>query len=145
MADITSANAKLILTVDELFPQGIELQQFSADQSFSPDAVQIAETRMGVDGFMAAGMTPNIKQVTITLEASSPSRKPLTTLYKAMDVNRKIYNCTLTARIPSIGSTYVWSNGVLQSGAPAAASQKVLAPTTWVFHFQDLDVVSDLA
>lgn len=144
MADITSANATLILTVDELFPAGIQIQQFATDQSFTPEAIQIAETRMGVDGVMAAGQTPNIKTVTVMLEASSPSNTPLSTLHKAMDVNHKIYNCTLVARIPSIGVTISWSNGVLQSGMPAVASKKILDPTTWVFHFQDYDKAADI-
>lgn len=35
--DVTSANAQLVLTVDELYPSGIQLQQFSADGIFSSD------------------------------------------------------------------------------------------------------------
>ena len=52
--DITSANAEAVLSADEIFPNGITLQQFSTDQSFAPESQQLAETRMGVDGFLAA-------------------------------------------------------------------------------------------
>ena len=75
LTDITSANAKLILTCEELYPSGVELQMFSTNQSWNADALQVAETRMGVDGHMAAGYVPNIKTVTVQLEASSPSRR----------------------------------------------------------------------
>ena len=60
LTDITSANAKLILTCEELYPSGVELQMFSTNQAWNADALQVAETRMGVDGHMAAGYVPNI-------------------------------------------------------------------------------------
>ena len=133
--DITSANATLVLTVDGLFPGGIELQQFSTDQSVSQDEVTTAETRMGIDGFMAAGWIPSIKAVTLMLEASSPSAAALTELHRAEEQARAKYSCTLTARVPSIGKTYTWSGGVLKAGTPFPANKKVLEPTTWKFDF----------
>ncbi len=71
--DITSANSKIILTCPELFPIGVELQQFSTDQSITQGDEEIANDRIGVDGKMVAGWIPTIKSVTIALEASSPS------------------------------------------------------------------------
>ena len=75
--DVTSANAQLVLTVDELYPSGIQLQQFSADGIFSSDSIEMAETRRSVDGYMVAGVIKNISSVTLTLEASSPSASAL--------------------------------------------------------------------
>ena len=40
--DITSANAEAVLSADEIFPNGITLQQFSTDQSFVPESQQLA-------------------------------------------------------------------------------------------------------
>ena len=71
--DVTSANAQLVLTVDQLFPSGIELQHFSADGVFSSDAIEMTETRRSVDGRMVAGVIKNISSVSIVLEAASPS------------------------------------------------------------------------
>lgn len=82
--DITSANASAVLTVDSLFPSGIELQMFATDQAVGQDSVDITETRMGVDGRMVAGFTPVIYPVTVTLEAASPSAKNLGTVWRAM-------------------------------------------------------------
>lgn len=53
--DITSANASAVMTVEDLYPNGIHLQNFSTDAAIVADSMQIAETRMGVDGHMAAG------------------------------------------------------------------------------------------
>lgn len=140
--DITSANAEVVLAVDELYPNGVALQQFSTDQSFAPESQQLAETRMGVDGFLAAGQTPNIKSVTISLEASSPSYEYLRNLAMAMEANRRVYRCTLVARIPSIGMVYTWSIGVLQTTTWVPGAKKVLDPTQWTFHFQSLTASS---
>lgn len=58
MKTITSANAILILTVEELYPSGVQIEKFASDDAFSSDNVTIAEVRMGVDGQLAAGYTP---------------------------------------------------------------------------------------
>ncbi len=139
--DITSANASLVLTVAEIFPAGIVLEQFGTDQAYSMDAIDIAETRKGVDGKMVAGYVPSIYPVTITLEASSPSRFSLSTVWQAMAANKRIYACNLICSLPSVGERIMWSVGVLQNGTVVPSAQKVLTPTTWVFHFQDLERV----
>ena len=137
--DITSANAELVLTVAEIFPSGIILQMFGTDQAFEMEAVDITETRMGVDGKMVAGYTPVIYPVTITLEAASPSRFNLSTVWEAMAANRRIYACGLVATLPSIGERLTWSTGVLKNGVVVPPLQKVLGPTTWTLHFGKLE------
>ena len=69
---ITSANAQIIYKDNFFVRGGLLLQKFSTDQSISAE-VTLAETRMGVDGKMASGYTPNITPVTIMFEADSPS------------------------------------------------------------------------
>jgi hypothetical protein len=141
MADfnITSANASAVLTVEKLFPAGIELQMFGTDSALTTDSVDISEIRMGVDGKMVAGYTPVIFPLTITLEAASPSFAALSQVWTAMRTNKTIYDCTLVALVPSIKKSFTWTNGVMKSGVPFPGVQKVLAPTTWVFNFQNLD------
>jgi hypothetical protein len=140
--DITSANSKSILTVDELYPAGIELSHFSADTSLAVDSIQMAETRMGVDGEMVAGYTPNIVPVTITLEAASPSFSPFALIAAAMRQNQRVYGCILVCTVPSIKKVFTFDTGVLQSGTPFPTGNKVLAPTSWVFHFKSVSVAS---
>ena len=139
--DITSANASAVMTIEELYPNGIKLERFSTDAAIVADSQQIAETRMGVDGNMSAGVTPNIYPVTITLEANSPSATAFSTLQEATSANKQLYICNLTIKLPSIGKTYQFSNGVLQTANPMPALNKVLAPTTWVFHFEKMERV----
>jgi hypothetical protein len=135
--DITSANATVVLSCD-LFNE--TLQQFSTDTSFEGEDDQMAETRMGVDGKMVAGMTPSVKAVTIHLEASSPSYERLTLLKQSMASNRKVYECSMVISIPSIGKRITYSHGVLQSAKDLPDGKKVLDPTTWTFHFEQKNI-----
>ena len=73
LGNITSANAVLVLGVEELYPVGVQLTNFATDQMISSDDMEIAQARMGVDGGLAAGYVSNPFSLTITLEASSPS------------------------------------------------------------------------
>lgn len=134
--DVTSANAQLILTVDQLFPSGIELKQFSADGIFSSDSIEMTETRRSVDGYMVAGVIKNISSVTITLEASSPSAASLEYLRDCMEANNMPYECTLTCYLPAFGVTRTFVRGVLKSAPPISAAQRTLQPTQWGFDFE---------
>ena len=136
MLDITSANATVAVSVGGLF--SVNLENFSADSSFTSDTVQAAETRMGVDGHMAAGFTPAIKTVTINLEAGSPSTEYMQLLRQAQEVNMKPYKVQLVVSIPSIKKRYTFSEGVLQSYKDLPDGQNVLSPTQWVFHFEGM-------
>lgn len=134
--DITSANSVLVLTVDTIWPSGVALEQFSVDSAAAMDNLQIAETRMGVDGHMAAGYVPTIYPVTINLEASSPSYKYLNAVWEAMQNKRCLYTCTLVATLPSIKYVHTWTKGVMKSGTPFPSIRKVLDPTQWAFDFE---------
>ena len=138
MLDITSANATVAVSVESLF--SVTLENFSADSSFTSDTIQAAETRMGVDGHLAAGFTPAIKTVTINLEAGSPSATFLQLLVQAQETNLKPYKVQMVISVPSIGKRYSFSNGVLQSYKDLPDGQNVLSPTQWVFHFEGLSV-----
>ncbi len=140
--DITAANAELWLTAIPDFPAGFPLEQFGTDQAWNQDAITIAETRMGVDGKMVAGYTPAIYPVTITLEACSPSRDALTSLWQAIKVNQRVYRLTLAATLPSIGERILWTKGVMVSGQPVPSGQRILSPTQWVFNFESLERIA---
>lgn len=138
--DITSANATAVLTVEDLYPNGIVLQMFGADTGIALDTQDIVEARVGVDGYMVAGQTPNLYTVTVTLEAASPSYQPLSIVWNAMQTRRTIYDCKLVCDVPSLKRVFTLSTGVLQSGVIFPNIERTLSATTWVFVFQNLDV-----
>ncbi|MDR2945931.1 MAG: hypothetical protein LBV79_04205 [Candidatus Adiutrix sp.] len=137
--DITSASAEGILTVEDIFPAGIQLMMFGTDQAITQDNITVSETRKGVDGKLVGGYTPVIYPVTITLEASSPSTRNLAAVWQAMATNKRVYACHLTCTVPSIGEVYYWRVGIMKSGSLFPNLNKVLAPTTWAFDFQDFE------
>lgn len=136
MLDITSANATVAMSVGGLF--SVNLENFSTDSSFTTDTVQSTETRMGVDGHMAAGFTPAIKPLTINLEAGSPSTEYMQLLRQVQEVNKKPYRVQMVIAIPAIGKRYTFSEGVLKSFKGLPDGQNVLSPTQWVFHFETM-------
>lgn len=137
--DITSANAAMILTVEKLFPAGINLQMFGTDQMYDAPTTDIAEARMGVDGKLVMGYIPGIQVVSFTLEAASPSLADLSQLAEAMDANKRPYLCTLVATLPAIRRRYTWSRGGLLTPQRAIPAAKTLQPTTWTFNFEKFE------
>lgn len=141
MNNITSANAIAYMVVKDLYPTGFALNNFSTDQAVDQSEDTIAETRMGVDGYMAAGYVPSIKAVTIQFEASSPSVQYLNNLYLASQKNRRTYEVTLVVKVPSVNKTYTYSGGVLKTGKLLPGLKKVLDPVSYGFDFEKVSVM----
>ena len=135
--DITSANASATLVLD-LFPAGIKLEQFSADGAWSQDEYSVLETRMGVDGYMAAGYTPVEKEVTFHFQANSPSIDKLNLIWQTMETTKTALWCNITITVPSIKMTYVCANGVLINYKMLPNAEKVLEPIDATFRFESV-------
>lgn len=137
--NITSATSVIVLACEDLYPTGVQLQQFSADSSVTQGDEEIAQTRMGVDGAMSAGYVPAIKSVTISLEPCSPSCEVLDTIYKAEQTNKKPYKCTLSINIPALGKTLTYKNGVLKGWKILPDHRTVLDPISATFDFESVE------
>lgn len=138
--DITSANSVGVMTVADLFPNGFNLEQWATDASYAVADKTLVESRMGVDGHMAAGYVPSPTEVTLNFEASSPSRVYMAQIAEAMKANNRIYEITLVISTPSIGETVTYTGGVLNTAPPAISSGKVLNATAWGITFADYSV-----
>ncbi|MBQ1204018.1 MAG: hypothetical protein IIX61_09530 [Loktanella sp.] len=135
LGNITSANATIVMTVEDLFPAGVVLQQFATDQSADGDEHEYAQARMGVDGHMAAGYVPNPWNITVMLEASSPSLKVMQALAQAMRTNRRTYDVSFTITLPALGQVHTYRDGTLTAGKDMPGLKKTLDPTSWRFTF----------
>lgn len=134
--DITSANAICVLTVDNLYPSGIQIQNFATDSSFATSDITVAEVRMGVDGHLAAGYVPSAIDVTLSIEASSPCLEQLQNIIETQQRNKSALKCSMQITIPSRGKEYQLSNGFLLTGHMFPDGKKVLDPTNWQFTFE---------
>ena len=136
MNNVTSLNANVIMIVEELFPQGFRLEQFSTDAAVSQGDDTFAETRMGVDGQMVVGVIDQIKTVTVTLESSSPSIQYLETLQKAIRTNKKHYPVTMLVNLPALGKTRTYINGALKTGKLLPDVNQTLQPIAYTIDFE---------
>lgn len=144
LGHITSADATLILTCEELYPNGVQIEGFSTDQIIGGEDITIAETRMGVDGRLSAGYTPTAKNVTISLEASSPSLEVMQNIYQYMESTKSQPECSLTLTIPSRNQTVSYTQGCMTRARPVPDVKKLLDPTTWGFSFAKIKVTNGI-
>lgn len=138
--DITSANATAFMVTDVLYPNGFSVEMFAADTAVSIDSIDLAEVRMGVDGQLVAGYTPNPLPVTITIESASPTFDYFVQIYRKTVQERMPYRSSLTITMKAIGRVFTFQNGFLTSATPFPTMATTLDPTTWVFNFEAMDM-----
>ncbi len=139
LGNISSANASAILKVDTVIPNGIELTGFSTESMWDVSPHDMAETKMGVDGKMYASYVPKEKEVTVSLEAASPSLPYLMNLIKVSETEKSVFPAELTITVPSIKTRYKFYAGVLKSGPSMPAAGTTLKETQWTFVFGKFD------
>lgn len=138
MADITSANAVIMLTIPLLYPVPQQLQGFAADDIFDTPDVEIAQTVMGVDGIQSAGYVPYSTKQTYSFQADSPSAIIFENWAQASKAGRTILTAFGLVSLPSIGRKYTLTSGVLTTLAPISSAKKVLQARKFTITWQDV-------
>lgn len=140
MADktITSANSVFVITIPGLYPVPTAIEGYAADASFAFDAVDTAETVLGVDGKMSAGWVPRMYKQTVSLQADSKSRILFDGVVTAQDTARDIYRLQAVISLPSIGRSYSMNNGVLTNWKPLPDGKRVLQATDCVITWESV-------
>ena len=138
MTSLTSANAVLLLTIDGVYSSPQQLQRFATDDIFDVDAVQSAETAMGVDGYLSAGFVWNEKVQRITLQADSPSNTIFETWNSAMESSQEVFACSGSITLKSVNRKFTMIRGILTSYAPIPSGKKILQPRTYAITWQKI-------
>lgn len=141
MADITSANAVLILTVPLLLPVPQQIQGFSADDIFDVADVDAKEIMMGVDGTLNGGIIFAPKEMNIRLMASSPSVTFFDAWYYGEQAAVSVFPATGTITLTSVGKAYAMTTGMLSRYKPVADARKVLQPQTFRITWQSMQPI----
>jgi len=128
MSSITSANSSFALVVAGLYPAPVAMMNYAVDDAFATEAVDYAETQMGVDGKMTAGYTPNPVPMTVSFQADSPSADIFKEILQASETARDVYWLSATITLPSTGEVFTFSRGVLTKGKKMPDAKKVLQP-----------------
>lgn len=139
LTTITSTNSIFTLVVPGLIAIPVQLFGYSADKAFDTDAIELAETNMGVDGRMTAGYTPNPVKQTITLQADSPSKTVFSIIVQGMKTAREIFYITGNIVLPSTGEVFSLTRGVLTSAKQIPDAHKVLQPVDYVITWESIN------
>lgn len=141
MADptITSANSILTMIVPGLFPVPVSIQGYSTDDAFMLDALDLAETVMGVDGRMSAGYVPKEVKLTVTLQADSASKDFFAILTQAVKTAREVFYISATLSLPSTGEAFTFTRGILTSVEQLPSAKKMLQPQKFVITWESVN------
>lgn len=136
MATITSANAVLTLAVNNFFPVPQTIQGFAVDDAFESEAVEQAETLMGVDGKLSAGKVFVPYKMTIHLQADSPSVNLFNAWRNAQDAAVDVFSASGSITLPSTNMVYTLQNGYLTSAEPFPGVKRTLEPVVYEITWQ---------
>jgi hypothetical protein len=123
---ITAANSVFALTITGLYPAPQILHGYAADDAFSTDALESAETVMGLDGHLSGGYIFNPIKQTIVLMPDSDSLDVFNNWSLAQLASREVLVANASISLPAIGKKYVLTRGFLTSHKPIPDVKKVL-------------------
>lgn len=125
-----------MLGVTGLYTVPQQLQGFSADDMYSIEAVETKEVQIGVDGVLSAGWIPQIKTMSVTLQADSASNTFFEAWYAAEEAAQDTFFAFGTIVQPAVSKAYTLTNGVLTNYQPLAEAKKTLQPRKFQLKFQ---------
>lgn len=138
MSTITSANSVFALIIPGIYPSPQILQGYATDDAFAVDSVDVTENMVGVDGKKASGYTPYLNVMTIAFQANSRSIIIFDTWLGVMNTAREDFPANGTIFLPSIGKSYVATNGSLTKAKPLPDAKKVLQPVQYVITWESI-------
>jgi len=136
MPSISSANTIFVITIANLYPTPVQLQNYAADDILDIDALKSAETMMGVDGILSGGFV-NVPWVQkVHLMGSSNSNLVFETWWASSLAAQDVYVASGTITYPSIKKVYTLTTGFLTSYKPLSAAKKLLQPREYEITWQ---------
>ena len=139
---LTAANAIIMLSISGLYSVAQQLQGFAAEDVFDADAIDTAETSMGVDGRLSAGLVLNPIKQGFTLQGDSDSIDLFDNWYLAQLAVKDLYWASGSVTLKSIGRKYTMTNGVLQNYKPISDAKKILQPRKFSLVWESVTVTA---
>lgn len=141
MRSITSANAILLLGVDNLFPIPQKISGFATEDLFDTEVINPSEVMMGADGKMSAGLVNVPIPQNYVLQADSDSIDFFDAWYAAMKAAQDVYFSQGIIQLPSVNHAYAMNNGVLTGYTPVADAKKLLQPRKFKITWESIIAV----
>ena|SRR5690348_13339364 len=138
MSSITSVNAILMLSITDVFNSPQRLREFSTDDIYSVEPVQVAEVRMGVDGVLTGGLVNNPRVQNIMLQADSPSNAVFDAWNAQQQRDQEVYYADMVTTLKSLGTKWTHTKGILTTFPIIPQGQKVLGPRQFTITWQSI-------
>lgn len=135
---ITSANSVFTLSIPDIFPIPIVLQGYATDDAFDNENVELAEAKMGVDGNMSAGYTPNVTKMTLHFQADSDSIDIFEQWGGAMKAAQEVFFAQASIVMPSVGRSYTCTQGALTGYKNLPDAKKLLEPPSYTITWESV-------
>jgi hypothetical protein len=138
MANLTAANSVIMLSVNGLYGIPQQLQGYSADDVFDTEEIDAAETIMGVDGILSGGLIYVEKPWSINLQANSASNGLFDNWIQAQIAQNDLFTADMTIFLPSLGTKYAFTNGILKKYPPTPSAKKILQPRKFTIVWESI-------
>ena len=135
---ITAADAVIVLSASALFTSPVQIQNFSADDIFSTQPIKNKQAQMGVDGILTFGLIYVEKEWDISLMGDSVSNDFMDAIFAYEEANSTVVTFNGQLTLPSLGKTFVMTNGAMTTYPPMPDAGKFLKPRKYGFTWQTI-------
>lgn len=115
-----------------------KLEGYSAERAWESGAVESGESQIGVDGRKTSGFVYTIVEMTISLQADSPSKQIFTGIQNAERAARDKYIISGTIDLPSTGESFICTRGTIKSMKAIPDAHKVLQAMDFVIEWESI-------
>lgn len=137
MADglITSANAVAMLTVETLFGAPIKLENWAANRGWEPEAWEIGDSRMSLDGHHNMGYVARAIDLRLTFAPNSASLSYLDAITGASVQGQTVYRLGLELSHKDLGRKFTYVDGLIRTFTPSPAGAELLEDRVFEMRF----------
>lgn len=121
---LTSANSVLLWKARGYSDSFVKAQGYKVDSAFEFGDATVGETVMGVDGIQSGAYIQHEHQLTISLEANSPTREHFSRMYERMTQQMETFPFEFQIDIPSLGIRRI-ASGFMVGTAGISAKKRM--------------------
>jgi len=133
------ANSAIMIAVPGLIDAPVQLQGYAMDEVLDTEEVTTAEIQMGVDGNLSAGWVPTATVQRYVLQGDSASVSLFETWDQAQKAQRDLFFADGVLSLPSLGTVYSMTKGVLTGLMRAPSAGKIIKPRRFTLTWQSVD------
>lgn len=136
MSTLSAANAVITLSISTIFPSPVTLKQWSSDEVYSSDDVEITEALMGVDGVQSAGFVWVAVKQSFMFQANSPSTSIFDQWISQMQQAQDVYYASGTLSLNGLGQKWSLVSGTLLTGKILPDVGKLVKPRKFTISWE---------